>query len=100
MYFSDEETPGTQFSLHDETEEEMLRRAIAMSLEEGPAFKVEVRKEGLFFTKNRNTSTTCPDPVQLYCLSPISGCRLFMALLFVIFSYLYKMNSLVSKDLS
>ena len=33
MYFSDEETPGRQFSLHDETEEEMLRRAIAMSLE-------------------------------------------------------------------
>ena len=87
-------------SLHDETEEEMLRRAIAMSLEEGPALKVEVREEGLFFTKSRNTSTTFPDQAQLYCLSPISGCLLFMALLFIIFSYLYKMNFLVSQDLS
>ena len=36
--------------------------------------------------------TTCPGPVQSYCLNPISGCLLFMANLFVVF--IINMNSL------
>ena len=36
--------------------------------------------------------TTCPGPVQLYCLNSLSGCLLFMANLFVVF--IINMNSL------
>ena len=45
LYFSDGETAGVprQPALHDDAEEEMLMRAIAMSLEEEPAFETGLK---------------------------------------------------------